>query len=118
MKNQVIEWINENSLLLTDVARKIWAKPELPFAENYASALQSTVLKEHGFTVTPVKNVPTAFVAEYGHRHPVIGILGEYDALAGLSNQVSSRQEPVDPGAPGHGCGHNLLGTAGAQASH
>jgi len=54
--------------------------------------------------------MPTAFVATCGSARPVIGILGEYDALPGLSQKVSADKEPVKPGGAGHGCGHNLLG--------
>ena len=71
-------------------------------------------LKDAGFKVeTQVADIPTAFVATYGEGKPVIGILGEYDALPGLSQKAKSVKEPLKEGAPGHGCGHNLLGTAG-----
>jgi amidohydrolase len=116
-KGKMLAWLDEHSQLLTNVAQKIWENPELPFAEKYAADLQSSILKEHGFTVKPVKNVPTAFVAEYGQGHPIIGIMGEYDALAELSNKVSAAHDPVVAGAPGHACGHNLLGTAGMGAA-
>ena len=65
----------------------------------------------------PVADIPTAFVAEWGSGTPVIGILGEYDALPGLSQKVSTVREPVVDGGPGHGCGHNLLGVAGFGAA-
>lgn len=116
-KSLVLAWIDNNKTMLTDIARKIWDNPELSFAEKYAADLQASLLKKYGFTVKPVKNVPTAFVAEHGQGRPIIGIMGEYDALAGLSNKVADKHEPVQAGAPGHGCGHNHLGTAGMGAA-
>ena len=60
--------------------------------------------------------MPTAFVATYGNGKPVIAVLGEYDALPGLSQVAEYIKKPLKEGAPGHGCGHNLLGTAGVGA--
>ena len=59
-----------------------------------------------------VAGLQTAFVAQYGEGRPIIGVLGEYDALPGLSQKAQPVKEVLQPGAPGHGCGHNLLGTA------
>lgn len=112
----ILDWIETHQDLLTDVAQKIWERPELPFAEKFAAELQASILRQYGFSVKCVDNVPTAFVAEYGSGKPVIGIMGEYDALAGLSNKIVGQKDPVVAGAPGHGCGHNLLGTAGMGA--
>jgi aminobenzoyl-glutamate utilization protein B len=56
--------------------------------------------------------MPTAFSATWGEGDPVIGLLGEYDAMPSLSQKLSSRQEPVEVSGHGHGCGHNLFGTA------
>jgi aminobenzoyl-glutamate utilization protein B len=61
--------------------------------------------------------MPTAFVASYGSGAPIIGVLGEYDALPGLSQKASPQKDPLTPGAPGHGCGHNLLGAASLGAA-
>ena len=60
--------------------------------------------------------MPTAVISEYGSGKPILGVLGEYDALPGLSQKKLSKQEPVENEAPGHGCGHNLLGVAGVGA--
>ena len=60
---------------------------------------------------------PTAFVATYGSGKPVIGILGEFDALPGLSQKATPEKTPLDKGAAGHGCGHNLFGTASLGAA-
>ena len=71
------------------------------------------MLRDAGFQVeVGCANLPTAIRATWGKGHPVIGFLGEYDALPGLSQKVSTEKEPVTPGAAGQGCGHNLLGVA------
>ncbi|BAV52932.1 amidohydrolase (plasmid) [Mesorhizobium loti] len=98
---------------------RIWATPELAFQEYRSVAEQSAILEREGFRITEnVGGVPTAFMAEYGQGGPIIGILGEYDALPELS-QVSGalRQEAATQGANGHGCGHNLLGAGSALAA-
>lgn len=115
-KKSLIKWININEPTLIEIAKKIWESPEIPFREKSAAHLQSTLLKKAGFKISKIRNMPTAFVAEYGKGNPIIGVLGEYDALPGLSQKVSYKQEPVVKGAAGHGCGHNLLGTAGVGA--
>ena len=76
-------------------------------------------LKYHGFSVTKgIANIPTAVVGEYGTDGPIIAFLGEYDALAGLSQKADVfHQDPVKKGENGHGCGHNLLGSASMQAA-
>jgi len=116
-KNDIVSWIEKNGAVFTDMAKQIWDHPELGYTESFASTLQIKVLEEAGFTITSgVGGVPTAFIAEYGTGKPIIGILGEFDALPGLSQQVSPEYSPVLPNGPGHGCGHNLLGTAGVEA--
>src|ERR1041385_4294130 len=102
---------------LSAVSRQIWETPELGFHENRGSALLQQELKANGFTVkADLAGMPTAFTAEFGSGGPVIGILGEFDALPGLSQKDTPTQSPVAEGAPGHGCGHNLLGSASALA--
>ena len=64
-----------------------------------------------------VAETPTAFVATYGSGKPVIGILGEFDALPGISQKASPKKEPLVPGGAGHGCGHNMFGTASLGAA-
>jgi aminobenzoyl-glutamate utilization protein B len=100
------------------VARQIWNFAEVGYQETKSSALLQQKLREAGFHVTAgVADIPTAFVATFGSGEPVIGIVGEFDALPGLSQQPETTQRlPVDVNAPGHGCGHNLLG-AGALAA-
>ena len=108
-----IRWINENIRdLLIEVSDKIWAFAETGLEEEESSRLLMDTLKQAGFTVKDgVADMPTAFVADYGYGKPVIAILGEYDALPGLSQEAVYEKSPVKEGHPGHGCGHNLLGT-------
>ncbi|KQX48901.1 amidohydrolase [Paenibacillus sp. Root444D2] len=116
-KKQLVEWLDENKKTYEDQALQIWEHPEVAYTEAFASKLQISVLQEAGFSVVSgVGSVPTAFVAEYGSGKPIIGILGEFDALPGLSQKVSPVRDAVTPNGPGHGCGHNLLGTAGVEA--
>lgn len=101
------------------LADEIWGHAETGFQEHQSSAAQQRILRDEGFRVTPgIAGLPTAFVAEFGSGGPVIGLLGEFDALPGLSQQAGeSRENPVSPGQAGHGCGHHLLGTGAALAA-
>lgn len=100
------------------VSRQIWENPEIGFSETKSASLLAGELRASGFRVTEgVANMPTAFTAEWGQGKPVIAILGEYDALPGLSQVDEPRRSPRVAGAPGHGCGHNLLGAASALAA-
>jgi len=102
---------------LVDAGRRIWEYAELALAETQSSALLAGLLEAEGFSVQRgVSGMPTAFVASFGSGHPVVAYLAEYDALPGLSQTVSSTIEPRIPGACGHGCGHNLFGTASVGA--
>ena len=100
------------------IAKEIWGFAEVGFQEVKSSALLQQQLKAAGFQVTAgVAGIPTAFVATYGSGKPVIGIVGEFDALPGLSQEAqTANHHAIEEGAAGHGCGHNLLGT-GALAS-
>ncbi len=94
-------------------ARALWEHPELSYEEKESSRLQKLLCESLGFRVTSLDHVQNyAFVAEYGSGAPVIGLLGEFDALPGLSQKVATVRDPAVSGGPGHGCGHNLLGTA------
>ncbi|MBT2730789.1 amidohydrolase [Bacillus sp. ISL-75] len=116
-KSNITKWMDENEAKFIDLAKQIWEHPELGYNETFASSLQIKTLEEAGFEVTSgIGDVPTAFVAQYGKGKPVIGILGEFDALPGLSQKVTPNINPVVSNGPGHGCGHNLLGTAGVNA--
>lgn len=109
-KVMILEWIDANHKPFDDLALAHWNNPELAYKEYEAVRLQMDFLRERGFVVTQKEGMPTAFMAEWGAGGPVIGILGEYDALGGLSQAVSAAKEPLREGEPGHGCGHNLLG--------
>jgi aminobenzoyl-glutamate utilization protein B len=97
----------------------VWEYAELKFNEFQSCKAHATLIQSEGFHVeTGAANIPTAFVATFGEGKPVIGILGEYDALEGLSQQADSEaRKPLEPDAPGHGCGHNLLGAAALGAA-
>ena len=101
-----------------DVAKQIWTFAEVGYQEEQSSALLQRHLQAAGFTVSRgVADIPTAFVATFGSGKPVIGIVGEFDALPGLSQESISRRSPIGEDAPGHGCGHNLLGAGSLAAA-
>ncbi len=101
------------------VAKEIWGFAEVGFQEVKSSALLQQELKAAGFQVrSGVADIPTAFVATYGSGKPVVAIVGEFDALPGLSQEAQTGQRhAIEEGAPGHGCGHNLLGTGALAAA-
>jgi aminobenzoyl-glutamate utilization protein B len=100
------------------VSRQIWEAAELGFHENKSSTLLQSELRTNGFQIEAgVAQMPTAFTATYGSGKPVIVIMGEFDALPGLSQKDVPSLTPVQAGSPGHGCGHNLLGSASALAA-
>ena len=101
------------------IAKQIWDFPELGFQEERSGALLQKTLADAGFSVAKgVAGMPTAFTASYGTGKPVIAIVGEFDALPGLSQAAGDpARRPVKAGASGHACGHNLLGTASAAAA-
>src|SRR5450830_925881 len=112
-------WLDSTSARWNEVSEKIWGFSETALKETKSAALLADLLEKEGFTVMRgVAGMPTAFVASAGSGAPVVGILAEYDALPGLS-QVggASKKTPLAAGAPGHGCGHNLLGTAAVAAA-
>ena len=99
------------------IAHEIWDMAEMGYLEEKSSALLQTTLGDAGFTVkTGVAEIPTAFVAEYGSGSPVIAILGEFDALPGLSQQAIPEKKSAG-GEAGHACGHHLFGTASTAAA-
>jgi aminobenzoyl-glutamate utilization protein B len=101
------------------ISRQIWEFAETALAEHKSSALLEEVLEKEGFAVTRgAAGMPTAFVATAGSGAPVVAILAEYDALPGLSQKAGeAKKSPAVAGAPGQGCGHNLLGTAAVAAA-
>lgn len=101
-----------------EIAKQIWGFAELGYQEVQSSALLQGQLKQAGFTVqTGVADEPTAFIASFGSGKPVIGVLGEFDALPGLSQAATPFKKAVVENGPGHGCGHHLFGTASTAAA-
>ena len=91
---------------------------ELSLREFKSSKYLSDYAEENGFIVEKgVAGIPTAFTATYGSGRPIIGIMGEFDANAGISQKKQPTKEPLVKGAAGHGCGHNLFGTASLAAA-
>ena len=114
-KQKLYDIIEEKSPILTELSDKIWEYAELSMMEFKSTAAYVQVLKEEGFAVEEnLCGIATAFSGSYGSGRPMIGILGEYDALSGLSQTAGLAEPlPLHEGGCGHGCGHNLLG-AGA----
>ena len=111
-KQDIADWLDEHQHRFTAMADEIWDYPELQFLEFKASKLQADFLAAEGFRISwDIGGLSTAFAAEWGTGKPVIAFAGEYDALPGLSQKDQSLPDPIDAGGPGHGCGHNLLGT-------
>lgn len=118
LKQQLIAQIDQEQAALIDVSDKIWGAAEIAFQEKVSSETLIAYARAQGFDVTVgVADTPTAFVASYGSGKPVIGILGEFDALPGISQKATPNKEPLQAGAAGHGCGHNLFGTASLGAA-
>jgi len=111
--------IDKNKERFSEVALDIWEFAEMGYLETKSSELLASELQKEGFKITKnVANIPTAFIAEYGSGGPIIGILGEFDALPGLAQSNSPFKEEVnnETGA-GHACGHHLFGAASAWAA-
>jgi aminobenzoyl-glutamate utilization protein B len=101
-----------------DIALQIWGFAEVGYQETKSSALLQQQLKRAGFDVKAgVAEIPTAFTAQWGSGKPVIGIVGEFDALPGLSQTADPTRTPVIAEGAGHGCGHHLFGTASTAAA-
>lgn len=114
----VVDWIDRNKELLSEASKLIWDYAETALEEYQSSKLLRDILEKEGFEIEAgLAGMPTAFVATWGAGEPVIGILGEYDALPGLSQKVMGTKLPVEEDGNGHGCGHNIFGVAGAGAA-
>lgn len=113
----VLKKLDQQTLKYSEIAQEIWRLAEMGYQEKQSSALLQQTLSEAGFTIqTGVADIPTAFIAEYGTEGPVIAILGEYDALPGLSQKAIPSKESAGAKA-GHACGHHLFGTASTAAA-
>jgi aminobenzoyl-glutamate utilization protein B len=117
-KELVIQEIENQSESLIVISDQIWDFAETALKEVKSSSLLADYAEENGFRVTRgVADMPTAFIAEFGEGSPVIGVLGEYDALPGLSQEALPEKKSRYAGGAGHGCGHNLFGTASLGAA-
>lgn len=117
MKAQAIQELQAHYTEYRQLAQRIWGFAEVGYKETQSSALLQKTLRDQRFAVQAgVAGIPTAFVATYGSGQPVIGILAEYDALPGLAQQAVATKTPIAGQDAGHGCGHNLFGTASVAA--
>ncbi|MCU6794263.1 amidohydrolase, partial [Paenibacillus sp. WQ 127069] len=119
IKEKILPYIEAKREMLLKVSDSIWEYAETRYEEYKSSELLCKVLAEEGFAVTKgIADMETAFVASYGSGKPVIGFLGEYDALYGLSQVAGiAEKKPLVEGGKGHGCGHNALGTGALAAA-
>jgi aminobenzoyl-glutamate utilization protein B len=112
-KSALLQTMDARAAHYGEVSRRIWEFAELGFQENQSAGLLKSELRAAGFSLAEnVAGMPTAFTAAWGQGKPVIAIMGEYDALPGLWQDSTPERKPLVNGGPGHGCGHNLLGTA------
>lgn len=112
------QYIDSQQDVFVELSNQIWQFAELGYQEVRSAKLLADALQTAGFAVERgIADIPTAFVARYGHDKPVIAILGEYDALPGLSQAVASHQQPIQAGGSGQACGHNLLGVGSLAAA-
>ena len=110
--------INNHQQQFEKIALQIWDIAEVGYQEYQSSSLLKDSLAKEGFRIeNNVANIPTAFIAEYGEGSPVIGILGEFDALPGLAQSASPYKEKYKDNIAGHACGHHLFGAGSAWAS-
>ena len=118
-KKAGLEWIETYRTRMIEHSQKIWNFAELGLEEEKSAKTHVDFLTAEGFSIMKsVAGIPTAFIATWGKGKPVIGINCEYDALPGLSQEsATAEHRPIVEGAPGHGCGHNLLGTGGVGAA-
>tara|TARA_A100000164_G_scaffold370921_1_gene397798 strand:- start:743 stop:2173 length:1431 start_codon:yes stop_codon:yes gene_type:complete len=112
-KKNIISSIESHKSEIIKISDKIWELAETAFNEYESSKLLSDYAEKNGFMVERgVAGMPTAFVASYGSGKPVISVLGEFDALPGLSQDTTPNKNPLIEGGSGHGCGHNMFGAA------
>ncbi len=117
-KQQAVEAIDDQSGALIEMSDQIWAFAETALREYRSAELLADYAEAQGFEVRRgVAGMPTAFLAEFGSGKPVIGVMGEYDALPGLSQKASPVKEALVEGGGGHGCGHNMFGPASLGAA-
>lgn len=117
-KRAAVKSVDAHAKELISLSDRIWQYAETALREHKSAAALADYAESQGFKVERgVAGMPTAFVASFGSGRPVIGVMGEYDALPGLSQKASSEKSPLVAGAAGHGCGHNLFGAASLGAA-
>ncbi|MGY2050337.1 M20 family metallopeptidase [Methylobacterium sp. JK268] len=118
-RNGVWRQVDAHKARLLALSDRVWGTPEVCYTEERSAAAHAEELRHQGFRVTEgVAGIPTALVGEAGEDGPVIAFLGEYDALPGLSQEAGvAEHRPIETGGHGHGCGHNLLGSAALLAA-
>ena len=117
-KKAIMASVEAHEQALISISDSIWALAETAFEEHESARILADYAEAQGLQVERgVAGIPTAFVATYGSGSPVISVLGEFDALPGISQKASPIKEPLNEGAAGHGCGHNLFGAASLGAA-
>lgn len=117
-KEKIVKSVEAHELEMIALSDKIWALAETAFEENESAKLLADYAENQGFKVNRgVAGIPTAFTATYGSGQPVISVLGEFDALPGISQKAEPTKSPLEDGAAGHGCGHNLFGVGSLGAA-
>jgi aminobenzoyl-glutamate utilization protein B len=117
-KQAVLSSVAKHEKELIGLSDEVWAHAEIAMKEHQSAKALSEYAEKQGFKVTRnIAGIPTAFIAEYGSGKPIIGILGEFDALPGFSQKAQTTKEPLKEGAAGHGCGLNMFGAASLGAA-
>lgn len=117
-KNAVIQSVEKHQAELIKLSDQIWSFAETALREHQSAKVLADYAESQGFTVKRgVAGMPTAFTAEFGSGKPIIGIMGEFDALPGISQKAQPTKAPLVEGAAGHGCGHNLFGAGSLGAA-
>jgi aminobenzoyl-glutamate utilization protein B len=117
-KDRMAAFIDANATAYGEIAQEIWELAEVGYMETESSDVLQGMLRDAGFEIASgVAGIPTAFVASWGGGGPVIGILGEYDALPGINQSRSPERDPIPGKVAGHACGHHLFGTGSVAAA-
>src|SRR5260221_12527006 len=117
-KEAIVQSVALHQTELIKLSDEVWAYAEFALKEYKSSKVVADYARAQGFSVKRgVAGMPTGFIAEFGSGKPILGIMGEYDALPGISQKAQPTKEPLNLGAPGHGCGHNLFGAGSLGAA-
>ena len=117
-KSAVLASVEKHQQELINLSDQVWGYAEIAMRETQSAKVLADYAEAQGFKVTRgVAAIPTAFIAEYGSGKPIIGVLGEFDALPGLSQKAQPVKEALKKDAPGHGCGHNMFGAGSLGAA-